>query len=95
MISVYAKNVVSTDHVDEFIETAKELVEKTNQEKGCIQYELNRCIEEKNVLAFIEKWEDQASLDAHMKSEHFTRIVPQLGKLLAGEMQVMIHEVLF
>ncbi|MDR2163013.1 MAG: hypothetical protein LBO70_03625 [Clostridiales Family XIII bacterium] len=31
-------------------------------------------------MTLIETWEDGEALDAHMKSEYFTRIVPLIAK---------------
>ena len=40
MVKVVARNLVKKDKVDAFIELAKELVEETRKEEGCIKYEL-------------------------------------------------------
>ena len=55
MIAVYARCVVTGQHVDEFIELATKLVEETRKEPENISYELVRGREGKNVFAFMEK----------------------------------------
>lgn len=40
-------------------------------DKGCIQYDLHRVVDSNNEFCFIETWEDQASLDAHMEASHY------------------------
>lgn len=40
-------------------------------DKGCIQYDLHRVVDTTNEFCFIETWEDQASLDAHMEANHY------------------------
>jgi len=62
----------------------KELVEKTRQEKGCIEYGFFVDLEDASKACFVETWESAEALDAHVKSEHFTRIFPQLGELGAS-----------
>ncbi|MDR0445728.1 MAG: antibiotic biosynthesis monooxygenase [Oscillospiraceae bacterium] len=85
-IRVVAENHIRADAVDEYLAVTKELVEKTNTlDKGCISYQLARDSSDPLHFAVIEEWEDQASLDAHMKAEHFTRLIPELGKFGSGK----------
>lgn len=89
MIRIVAKNFIKKEKVDEFIEYAQKLVEATVRlDEGCIQYELCRDVDDPTVMAMIEAWEDQESLDAHIRSEHFQMIVPILHKFSSkpGEM---------
>lgn len=76
MIKVVAKGTYQDDKVDEVIELYKELVVETRKEDGCISYSLFRDIKNRSILTMIEEWESQEALDAHMKTEHFTRIIP-------------------
>ncbi|MCI5699280.1 MAG: antibiotic biosynthesis monooxygenase [Lachnospiraceae bacterium] len=94
MIAVYAKCVVSGLNVDKFIALAKELVEETRKEPENISYELIRGREGKNVFAFLERWPSQAVLDAHMRTEHFKRLIPQIQKLSIGGVDIVTHEVI-
>lgn len=93
MIAVTAAFKIKEENVAAFIETAKELVEKTNSERGCASYQLVRDGNDPQAYMFMERWEDKPSLDAHMKTEHFTRIVPLLGKLMDGESKLRVYEV--
>lgn len=80
MIKVVAKGTYSDDKVEEVIELYGELVAETRKEDGCISYCLFRDIQDRSILTVIEEWESQEALDAHMKTEHFTRIVPIVSK---------------
>lgn len=82
MIKVVAKSKVKADNLDTVLNLYEELVQATRKEEGCIVYELYQDVEDPCVLSMIEEWEDKASLDAHMKTEHFTRIVPLVGKFV-------------
>ncbi len=44
------------------------------------------------VLAFIECWKDQAAIDIHNATEHFTGTFPKLLELCDGEPAVMLFE---
>ena len=93
MIKVVANDYVKAECVDEFLRLIKEIVEKTTTlDKGCIKYEMHRDINDPLHFAMIEEWEDQASLDAHMKSPHFLEIIPQVHKLAAKEGGISLFE---
>jgi len=85
-IRVVANNYIREDAVEKFLEITKELVAKTNElDAGCISYQLARSVTDPTHFAVIEEWEDQASLDAHMKAAHFLELIPQLGALGNGK----------
>ena len=83
VIKVVAKNDVQADKVDAFIALAKQLVEETNKEAGCLFYQLPLAISDPTVLAFIEEWVSKEALGAHMASAHFQDIVPRLREFSA------------
>ncbi|WP_032122461.1 putative quinol monooxygenase [Clostridium amazonitimonense] len=91
MIKVVAKNFAKEDEIDEIIELSKELVEITRKEKGCIKYEMYQDEQDATILTMIEEWENREALDHHLKSEHFNRIVPRMGKLMLKEADMNIY----
>ena len=96
MIKVTAVNYIKEECVDSFLAIAKELVEKTNSlDKGCIRYELCKDVNDPLRFVMLEEWEDQNSLDEHMKAKHFTDLVPKLGDLTAKPSELTLMEKLF
>ncbi|WP_315082071.1 putative quinol monooxygenase [uncultured Clostridium sp.] len=91
MIKVVAKNFAKQDKMNEIIELYKELVEMTRKEEGCIKYEMYQDEQDARILTMIEEWENRQALDKHLKSEHFTRIVPMLGKLMSKETDMNVY----
>lgn len=81
MVKVVAKGIYYEDKTEEAIKMYEELVEKTRMENGCISYNLFRDTKDSSILTMIEEWESQQALDKHMKTEHFTKLVPMIGKL--------------
>jgi len=61
------------------LETAKELVAQSLNDKGCIAYDIFESATRKDVLMICETWKDAESLDAHEK-------VPKLQEL--GKMKL-------
>ena len=82
MIKIIARRLVREECVEEYLRMTAELVAKSQAEAGCVTYTLNRCTENPRLFSFIEIWKDQAAIEAHNASEHFTRIVPRLARLV-------------
>ena len=91
MIKIIAKNPVKQENKSKFIETAKELIEKSRKEEGCISYSLYESTDGK-YLTFIEEWKDEKAIESHNNSPHFKSIVPKLGELIDGEMDVVLYK---
>ncbi len=78
MIVIVSKNTVKEGKVEEFKNLTKELIELSQKEEGCIEYDLYQDIKNPNVLTFIEKWESKEAIEKHKNSEHFTSTVPKI-----------------
>ncbi|MCR5089619.1 MAG: antibiotic biosynthesis monooxygenase [Oscillospiraceae bacterium] len=81
MIKLVAKRLVREDCVEAYIPLAKELVARTQTEKGMVYYTLNREVGNDRLFVMLEAWESQKALDAHSASEHFREIVPKLSAM--------------
>ena len=79
MIRVVATFIIDPEKVDQVIEIARELIEITREEKGCVHYDLVQCVDQANQLTILEAWETQEELDVHSASDHFARLVPQIA----------------
>lgn len=92
MVKVVAKNYAKEDKVKEVIELCRELVNETRKEEGCIKYEFFQDVNEPSILTFIEEWISVEALKKHMKSEHFTRIIPEFGKLMEKDGDINVYK---
>ena len=68
-------------------ETAKEFVEKSLKDNGCIAYDIFESSTRSDVLMICETWKDAESLSAHEKAEHFVTVVPKLQGLGAMKLE--------
>ena len=92
MIVVIA-NVVLKDASDGmFVEAAQNCIECTRKEEGNISYNLFSNTEDGNKYSFVEEWESQAALDAHMKTPHFKEFGKAIGDLLAAALEIKVYE---
>jgi quinol monooxygenase YgiN len=89
MIGVVATMKVKPEQVSAFEEAMRELVEATNRlEPGVTIYKFFRSQKEPTTYTMMELYSDQASLDAHMKSDHFRTIGAKLGPCLTERPQL-------
>lgn len=93
MIKVIAKNFIKMNQVDNFEQSAIQLIEETRKEEGNISYALYEDINNKQILTFIEEWENEEALNKHMNSVHFKRIVPEFNKFQERESEINIYRV--
>lgn len=88
MIKVIAKITLKPEHVEMFKTLVPELVSQTRKESGCIAYQLYNDTNQTNVFSFIEEWESDTHLKAHLASPHFTTIFPQITALQEKDMEL-------
>ena len=81
MIVLIAKNTLQEGKQEEFVRIAKKMVEETRKEEGCISYDLVKDETDDVAFCFIEKYKDEAALEAHRASAYFQTYVPMLGAL--------------
>lgn len=80
MLKVIAEDFIKPEFVEAVMPLYRELVEKTRQEEKCIAYDLFIDQKDAGHFVFIEEWPDRAALDAHCRTEHFTRLVPLINR---------------
>lgn len=90
MIKVIAKSFVKKDKIEKVLELAKMLVEETVKEDGCISYEMYQDDKTPSTLIMVEEWETNEALNNHMSSDHFKRIVPQMGEFMDQKSELNI-----
>lgn len=88
MILLIAKNTVKEDRKADFLRVAALLAEESRKEAGCCSYELVQDTAEETVYYFVEKYQDEAALEAHRNSAYFQKYVPELGALRTKSSEV-------
>ena len=69
------------------LETAKELVAQSLNDKGCIAYDIFESATRKDVLMICETWKDEESLAAHEKATHFVTLVPKIQDIASMKLE--------
>lgn len=70
---------INPESSDEVIAALNQLAAESRKEEGCIGYEIFRNTIRPDQVIIVETWKDQASLDAHGQTPHYTTILPPLG----------------
>lgn len=65
----------------EVVAAAKELVGASLKDAGNVAYDLFESTTRPDVLMICETWQDEETLAAHSKAEHFTTLVPKIQSL--------------
>lgn len=89
MLGVVAKLTIKPGTEKEFEAVAKELVAKVQAgEPGCKLYVLHRG-ETPNVYVFMERYVDQAAVEAHRATDYFKALGRKMGEYMEGRPEVM------
>lgn len=94
MIVTIARQVIKPACLDHYHALARELAQASLAESGNEGYRSVQSADDPRVHLFIEYWKDQATIDYHCATEHFTRIVPQFADLFDEPEQVTRYQVL-
>lgn len=92
-LRVVARMVANPGDVDEVRSILSGLVGPTRAEPGCIAYELLQNRHDPTDFTFVEEWEGDAALDAHLSSEHIRSARARLPGLLAAEPDIRRYSV--
>jgi len=88
MIKVMATLISKADKVAETAAALSSIVAPTLEETGCISYELFQSDADETEFVTIEEWADQASIDAHMASDHIAAALAAAPEILAAEPKI-------
>lgn len=93
MIVLHASFPIDPEHREEALELADDLVERSNEEPGMIDYRATIDLQDETVVRFFEQSEDEAAFEAHTETDHFQTFEQRLPDLLAGKPEVRRFEV--
>jgi autoinducer 2-degrading protein len=63
----------------------RELRDESRKEAGVISFDIGRSKEKPNVFALWEEYRDKASLESHIATEHFQRLVIHGVRMMAKQ----------
>ena len=69
---------VKNEKEEETVKDAVELVNKSLNDEGVIDYDILKSCTRNNQFLIFETWKNQDCLNKHMNSEHFKKLVPKI-----------------
>lgn len=85
IVGVVARFSIHAEKAEEFARVANEwLVAPSQQEAGCIRYELWQDNEDPTVFCMVEEWESDEHLDAHLAASRGRTGGPNMADYMAG-----------
>jgi len=87
-LNVVATIPVKAEHVETIRGALCELAAATRQEPGCVAYDLFESAAAPGVFVTVERWTDQAALDAHMQTPHVAAAFAAAGDALDGDLAI-------
>ncbi len=92
-IRIVARVIANPDSVGQVRTILSGLVEPTRKEAGCISYELLQNRTEQTDFTFVEEWESDAAIDAHLSTKHIQDALAKLAGLVSVEPDIRRYSV--
>lgn len=77
----------------EFIEAAKSIIEKSNNEEGCTFYQLYQDPYVKTNFMFVESYKNQAAVDFHFAAPYFTEFGTTIADMISQPAEIKVIDV--
>ena len=91
-IVVVARWQVAEERVADVLEWVATLREHSLAEPGCLGYEAFRSVDDPSAMLLIERYRDQAAIDAHRGSIHYQQlVVGRIIPLLKSRQVELLH----
>ncbi|WP_203257936.1 putative quinol monooxygenase [Hyunsoonleella ulvae] len=82
---IIAQVSVKGNKVKKFLKLARNIVNESLTESGCLIYRLSRDLNEKNEFVFYEKYVNKKAVEHHYLSDHFKCFLNSVMPLLIKE----------
>lgn len=92
-LHVVARIPAKPDQVEAVRDVLKGLIGPTRRESGCIKYELLQNNADQTDFTFVEEWESDAALDAHLQTAHVQAALAKFNDLLEGAADIRRYTV--
>ena len=90
---IIAKVNVKPENANDFIEAAKAMIEKSNNESGCSFYQLYQDPYDNSKMVFVEEYLNQAAVDEHFATEYFEAFGDEIADFVDGPAEIKIISV--
>ncbi|HLN56290.1 MAG TPA: putative quinol monooxygenase [Bacteroidales bacterium] len=90
---IIAKVAIKAENVDDFINAAQTIIKSSNEEEGCIEYNLFQSPYEKTSFVFVEKYTGQAAIDFHFGQPYFKEFGSTIANWTQSPADIKIYDI--
>jgi quinol monooxygenase YgiN len=90
---ITAKVFIKEGKESDFLAAAGVIIENTRKEDGCLSYNLYQDPVEKTNFIFVERYKNQAAIDAHFAAPYFKEFGTKTGDMTAKPMEIKIFDI--
>lgn len=90
MIIVLGRLQVRDGMLDQAVAASIEHVNRSRLEPGCVSHSVNQDAENRNLLVFVEEWEDKAALWQHFQVPASQAFVKTVGAMAAQRPSIQV-----
>lgn len=90
---IIAKVSIKPENVEDFITAAQTIIKSSNEEEGCIEYQLFQNPYDPSSFVFVEKYVNQAAIDFHFSQNYFKEFGTTIGGWTASPAEIKIYEI--
>ena len=90
---IIARVYVKPGRESDFISAAQVMIENSNKEEGCMGYMLYQDPYEKTNLIFVERYKNQAAVDAHFATSYFKEFGTITGDMTTKPAEIKILDI--
>lgn len=89
---IIAKVAIKAENVDDFINAAQTIIKSSNEEEGCIEYNLFQSPYERTGFVFVEKYTGQAAIDFHFGQPYFKEFGSTIANWTQSPADIKIYD---
>ncbi len=93
-LKVIARMIARPETVEEVRHLLAGLLGPSRQDPGCIRYECMQNRADPTDFTFVEEWQNEAALKAHLNTPHLKDALSKLPALLAAEPDIRLYSTL-
>jgi len=93
MLVVHATFPIDPDRREEALELTGTVAERSREEDGVLDYRVAIDADDRNLLRFFERYEDEAAFEAHLETDHVAELADALPDLLGDEPEITRFDV--
>jgi quinol monooxygenase YgiN len=87
---ILAKVFIKPGSEADFITAAQVMITNSNKEEGCKGYMLYQDPFEKTNFIFVERYKNQAAIDAHFATSYFKEFGPKIANIISKPTEIKI-----